>query len=134
MASRLDFAHLRYGKQIVPVRPTSVIPIPQTIDPSAPDFLDTVRSIFAMMGNASGGHPTYRCKVSVWNGSVNLTAEGTHVFYKDPDAKKFDIKGDDAALAAFVEMIERNRVVIELGDVYTDQYGDGWKRAKWKNT
>lgn len=131
MASNLDFARISYGRSTYAVRPGDFVPIPKSIDPNAPDFLDTVRSIFAMMSNASGGHPCIRCKVSVWNESVNLTAEGVHVFYKNPNARKFDIKNDPAEIAEFAAMINRNRLVIELGRVDTDQYGDGWKRAKW---
>ena len=132
MASELDFAHLTYGTRIYPVRPNEVTPIPATIDPNAPDFLDTVRSIFAMMSNASGGHIIRTCKLSVWNGSVNLSGDGVHVFYKDPNAKKFAISTDDPeGVAAFVELVEKNRIVMELGSVVTDQYGDGWKRARW---
>lgn len=133
MASTLEFAKISYGPRSYPVKPSDLFPIPETLDPSAPDFIDQVRSIFAMMSNAGGGHVVRGCKVSTWNGSVNLSANGVHVFYKDPDAKKISFEGMKTdEIVEVAKRIDAERTVVELGSVRTDQYGDGWKRAIWK--
>ena len=131
MKSILQFATLSYGARRINVVPTTSTPIPTSLDPASPLFLTHVRNIFAMMSNASGGHPIRGCKVAVFRDTVNLTGEDVHVFFKNPEADPVKLGSDEAAVKAFVEMVERERVVTVLGTVVTDQYGDGWQRARW---
>lgn len=119
----MKFVHavLMYGSSVCPVRPNEGLPIPEVFDWGNP--VECAKKIFAMMSNASGGHHLKDCKVSVnvEFGSANLFCNGAHIFYSY--GRKYPLE----------EMMEKMKstVTYDLGSVVTDQYGDGWKRAKW---
>lgn len=123
MAHKLVFARLNYGSSQYPVEPTSTTPLPVVFDFDNPE--ESARHIFAVMSNASGGHTLRNCKVRFHRerGSANLTSSGCHVFFHDDDAPKMSL---DAVMK-----FEQEATILHLGDVTTDQYGDGWKRAVW---
>ena len=127
----LKFAHLNYGRKVYPVSPSKALPIPEKFDFTNPE--DCARKIFAIMSNASGGHLIKGCKVAVnqANGTVNLTSNGVHVFYEEGSRQKVSLDTAEQ-IKQYVAFIEANTMVIELGEVSADQYGDGWTRATWK--
>jgi hypothetical protein len=119
----LDFARLYYGSSAYPVERNETLPLPETFDFEKPE--ECARLIFAIMSNASGGHTLHKCtlRIDPVRRVANLTAGGVHVFYKPINAPKMTV---EEAIAA-TERIW----VLELGNVFTDQYGYGWKRARW---
>lgn len=135
MRSILQFATLSYGRRQTRVVPTTNVPIPTGLDVRSPFFLTHVRNILAMMSNAGGGHPVRNCKVSVFRDSVNITGDGVHVFFKDPTVPPLEKGADDEETTRifleYMNTVEGEQVVTELGNVVTDQYGDGWMRAVW---
>jgi hypothetical protein len=127
----LAFANLNYGRRAYEVLPNETLPLPQEFDFENAEAC--ARKIFAIMSNASGGHLIKGCKVATnkVNGTANLTGNGVHVFYQIKKRPKVSLKTEEE-VKQYAADIEANRVVLELGDVVTDQYGDGWTRAVWK--
>lgn len=124
MAAKLNLAHLSYGSTVCSVEPNAITPLPEVFDFENPEACAKI--IFAIMSNASGGHPLKGCKLQIHRGreSANMTANGVHVYYANPETPKFaDVQ---AAMVARGEM-----VVYQLGNVIATQYGDGWKSAVW---
>lgn len=124
---QLELAKLMYGSTGgVNVKPSADLPLPTEFDFDKPE--ECAKHIFACMSNASGGFRIRKCKVryNTKTQMANLTAVGVHVFYAVPNRAKRTI--DEA-------MEDHNTsVLLELGDVRTDQYGDGWKRAIWMSS
>lgn len=123
MTAALQIARLSYGSTSYAVTPNATLPLPTVFDFEHPE--EAARQIFAIMSNASGGHPLRDCRVRIHAGrrTANLVANGAHVFYAPPVREKLTV--EDAL------RIERETQVIQLGCVATDQYGNGWKRARW---
>ena len=71
-----------------------------------------------------------RCSVMTFNGHVQIIASGVTVYYENPDAVKYDLATREGA-KAYAESFERDCDVTHLGEVITDQYGGGYKRAVW---
>ncbi len=120
---QLQLACLNYGSSSIPVKSTPDLPLPETFDFDNP--VECSKLVFACMSNASGGFRLRDCKVryNLEHKTANLTAIGVHVYYAVPDAPKLAF--DEALL------IHANSIIVELGDVQTDQYGGGWERAVW---
>lgn len=121
----LKFAKLMYSKSCYDVEPNDTLPMPKEFDFSNP--IECAKKIFAIMSNASGGNRLYRCKVSIHTDrkTANLTAFGVHVYYKPENSK---LMTAEEAIAAMEKTI-----IHYLGSVTTDQYGDGWQRAVWRD-
>lgn len=121
--AELKFAKLMYGATAYNVDPDVSLPIPTEFDFDRPE--ECARKVFACMSNASGGHPVRDCRLRIdpVRRTANLTGSGVHVFYSPADLPKVSV--DEAIQIAL------RTVMIDLGDVTTDQYGDGWKRAQW---
>jgi hypothetical protein len=119
----LKLAKLSYGRSSYDVEPTSFLPLPQQFDFEHPE--ECARKIFAIMSNASGGHSLRDCKLAIIASrkTANLTCSGAHVFYAPDGLPTLTV---DEALA-----LHAQRVEYKLGNVVTDQYGEGWKRARW---
>jgi hypothetical protein len=119
----LKIATISYGASLYPVRPNEVSPLPAEFDFS--DAEACARRIFAIMSNASGGHTLRGCKVRIHaeRQTANLTANGCHVFYAPEQRQPLT---PEEAVRAMDEC-----QTVELGNVTTDQYGEGWKRARW---
>lgn len=128
---KLEFAHLSYGDRLYPVTPNETLPLPKEFDFSKPE--ECAKLIFAIMSNASGGHTLRNCKVSITPSrkTANLTCNGVHVFYRDPSFIGTLQGLSDEEVHARLEQLQKERKVYELGNVRTDQYGDGYKRAVW---
>jgi len=122
----LEFAKLYYGRSAYNVEAKENLPLPQEFDFAHP--VECAKIIFAIMSNVSGGHAISNCRFdfSEERGSANLVANGVHVYYSKPNKKKLSV---EEALKMVAERVE-----IKLGTVVTDQYGDGWKRAVWKES
>lgn len=128
---KLEFAHITYGSRIYPVKPNETLPLPKEFDFSKPE--ECAKLIFAIMSNASGGHTLRGCKLAInqVRKTANLSCNGAHVFYRDPEQIQ-SLQGlTDEQIVARIEELNKDRQVIELGNVRTDQYGDGYKRAVW---
>lgn len=121
MAATLKLATLAYGSTLIPVRPGPHLPIPEVFD--FDKFWDQARLTAAIMSNASGGHIIKGVKLRIHRGyeSANLTGNGMHVFWQG-------VKG--LTIEEATKLFEESTLVA-LGDVRTDQYGDGYKRAIW---
>lgn len=119
----LQLAHINYGRGMYPVKPSDTLPLPTTFDFTNAE--ECARKVFAVMSNASGGFTLRDCKVRIdpEGRCANLTASGCHVFYNDETQPKLTI---DQAVDRHLRS-----TIINLGDVSTDQYGNGWQRAKW---
>lgn len=122
---QLNLSVLNYGSSVSSVRPSEFLPLPTTFDFNAPE--ECARKVFAIMSNASGGFTLRDCRLKIdrERQMANLTSSGCHVFYAPIDRPKLTV---EQAIAA-----DQRAEVFELGDVATDQYGDGWKRARWSN-
>lgn len=120
----LQFAKLHYGMSSYDVKPHEGLPLPTEFDFEQP--VECAKKIFAMMSNASGGHPLFDCTLRIYRDrhSANLTAKGVHVYFRMPNHPKLSLEEVIASHDA--------SEVFALGTVVTDQYGDGWKRAIWK--
>lgn len=120
---QLVFASLMYGVRGYEVKPAAHLPLPETFDFDNPE--ECAKLIFACMSNASGGHLLRDCKLKIHRGrqTANLTSSGCHVFYAPKDRAKLTV---EQAIA-----LEQEAEVFHLGSVATDQYGEGWKRARW---
>jgi hypothetical protein len=116
-------ATIYYGSQPYPVRPNATTPVPETFDFN--DVEGCARKVFAVMSNASGGHMIHDCRVHVHHGrqTASLVGNGVAVHYAPLNRSKLTVA---EALQAMEE-----RITIQLGRVTTDQYGNGWQRAKW---
>ena len=121
---KLQFAKLFYGTTAYDVTPNDTLPLPTEFDFNDP--INCAKKIFAIMSNASGGHPLRECKLryDANLGIANLTSSGCHVFYDTPNRPKRTVE----------ELIKSHadQTFEWLGTVVTDQYGDGWKFAQWK--
>ena len=119
----LKRATINYGTRQYHVAGEGTVPLPLQFDFADPEAC--ARKVFAVMSNASGGHAFRDCKVRYHLGrrTANLTSSGCHVYYADDAAPKLDLDKIEAYMAECV--------TIELGTVSTDQYGDGWERARW---
>lgn len=119
-----EFAQLLYGTARYRVSPNDH-PLPVKFDFNNPE--ECARKVFAIMSNAAGGHTLRDCKVRYHKerGTANLTANGAHIFFQTPGLPKLNVE-------QVCDMV-LECVIISLGDVRTDQYGDGWKRAQWRN-
>jgi hypothetical protein len=119
----LNLAKLMYGKTGYSVEPNETLPLPESFDFDNAE--ECARQICAIMSNASGGHTLIDCtlRVDYQDRTANITSSGMHVFYRPVDMPKI---GVEEALAKMERI-----VTIPLGTVATDQYGDGWKRARW---
>lgn len=104
------------------VNPAALAHLPARLD-SDDCLVETAKTVFAMMSNASGGHILRLCQVSAIPGFVNMTSLGCHVVYRDVAVAHADL----ADLLAL-------RVTHRLGDVITDRYEGGWRRPRWVNT
>lgn len=120
----LKFAHLTYGSTVVSVDPSETTPIPLEFDFNDAEMC--ARKIFAIMSNASGGHKLRACRLKYHaeRQTANLTANGMHVYFAPYGQRVF--KTVEEAIKA-----ESECIIVQLGDVVTDQYGEGWKRAVW---
>jgi hypothetical protein len=129
MEAKLNRAVLHYGSSSYPVERNEVSPLPETFDFRNPE--DCARKICAIMSNASGGHTIRECKVRVdpIRRTANITGSGIHVFYK-PESYVPAAPITDDNMEAEIARIE-DLPVLMLGSVTTDQYGEGWKRARW---
>lgn len=125
----LQLAHLSYGSGILPIQPSESLPLPAVFNFDQPE--ECARKIFAVMSNASGGFTLRGCtlKVDPVRKTANLTANGCHVYYADPATPKLGANGADLE-AELLALIDRT-IVTKLGDVATDQYGNGHERARW---
>lgn len=119
----LEIAHLNYGFTPCAVKPSESIPLPAQFD--FDDVEGCARKIFALMSNASGGFLLRDCRVRIHRErkTANLTANGAHVYYADKSLPKLDVEQAIQLMA--------DSEVLDLGSVRTDEYGDGWQRAKW---
>lgn len=107
----------------VRIEPRPDLPIPEVFDFDNP--IECAKLAFACMSNASGGFTIFKCKVQVdpERTCANLFGGGVHLYYEVPDLPKLTHE----------QLFERHsRLVLHtLGDVTTDGYGYGWKRARW---
>lgn len=119
----LQFANLNYGSTGVKVKPSEITPLPLVFDFDNAEAC--ARQIFAIMSNASGGFQLNNCTLRLHRGrkSANLTCNGTHIYYADESQPKLGVED----LIQMTQEVE----TFKLGSVVTDQYGEGWKRAKW---
>lgn len=120
----LKLANLTYGRQVYPVRADEALPLPAQFDFDRPE--ECAKLVLAIMSNAGGGHTLSGCRVAInaTRKTANITGSGAHVYYAPTDEKKVTSPAELQAMMA-------ERVVIELGNVVTDQYGGGWRRAVW---
>lgn len=118
-------AVLHYGDSTYPVTPNETLPLPAAFDFGNPEAC--ARHILAVMSNASGGHTLRDCRVVLAHDSsaASIVANGAHVYYKVPDQRKLTLTEALARAAA--------QRLLQLGDVQTDQYGDGYTRAQWRD-
>lgn len=121
----LDRAVLHYGDSVYPVTPNEFLPLPSAFDFGNPEAC--ARHILAVMSNASGGHTLRDCRLWIAHDSsvANIVANGAHVYYAVRDRAKLSVTEALARQAAVR--------VLQLGDVQTDQYGDGYTRAQWRD-
>lgn len=122
----LNLARLSYGSSQYPVERNETTPLPEAFDFENAE--ECARLICAVMSNASGGHTIRDCKVRVdpIRRTANITGNGIHVFYR-PEVPHPLTKENFEAEIARIDALPR----LELGSVVTDQYGEGWKRARW---
>jgi hypothetical protein len=120
----LRFARLIYGSRLYPIKPSVHLPIPETFDFENP--IECAKTIFAIMSNACGGHTIRRCELRTDQalGMANLTGIGVHVYYAP--LHHYRTRNIDDVM----HMILCTKLY-SLGNVSSDQYGDGWKRAIW---
>lgn len=121
---QLQLAKLLYGAaDVYDIKPSADLPIPMEFDFNKPE--ECAKLIFACMSNASGGFRLRNCKLryNPKHLTANLTAIGVNVYYAVTDAPKLSVEETIAQ--------HPHWVVVELGDVSTDQYGGGWERAEW---
>lgn len=123
MIAKLHFARLVYGSSIYPVEPADHLPIPAEFDFDNAE--ECARKVLACLSNAAGGFAISNCKLHInpVRRIANITGRGAHAYYAPDKLPKLSLK-------AALEAAERT-ATIELGEVSTDQYGDGWQRAKW---
>lgn len=117
-------AVLYYGTRVYPVPRNEITPFPESYhrDQSWQDF---GRTVCAMLSNASGGHTLRDCKLRIYrDGSVTVSCSGGRASYYSPN-KPRNMSAEQA-----IEYMESS-VVFHLGNVRTDQYGEGWQRAVW---
>lgn len=126
--AELKYARLFYGASHYDVDMNDYVPFLTSY--CGEDIAAFARQVLAVMSNASGGHRLTRCSVMTFNGHVQIIASGVTVYYENPDAVKYDLTTLDGA-KAYAETFERDCVVTHLGEVITDQYGEGYKRAVW---
>lgn len=129
-AAMLNVAQMVIGRAHYRPKPNPVLPLPPLFDFEHPE--ECARTVLAILSNASGGCLLTECRVALSQSlrAANITASGAHVYYAPPDKLKTreQLGGDPG------EWSEqwRDRVVIELGNVVTDEQFDGWKRARWE--
>lgn len=121
---QLELARLNYGASSYTVQRTEFLPIPEVFDFDNP--VQCAKLVLAMMSNASGGFTLRDCKLRIHRGrkTANITASGCHVFYAPKDRGKLTV---EQAIA-----MEQEIETFLLGSVGTDQYGGGYKRARWE--
>jgi hypothetical protein len=121
----LKFAHLSFGSGLILVKSSDACPLPAEFDFSDPE--ECARTIFAIMSCQSGGFTLRDCKLAYdpERRSANLTCGGMHVYYQD-DAVP-EMTGEQAVAYAG----NYPGLVRHLGNVRSEGYGDGWKRAQW---
>lgn len=115
-------ASLMYGSAIYPVDDHPAMPAEFDFD----NPIECAKLVLACLSNASGGHQLQRCKLAIdpVRRTANIVANGAHAFFSPGNLPKFTTIQDACAA------VERT-ITHELGTVVTDQYGEGWKRAKW---
>lgn len=120
---QLQLALLLHHNTNRSVKPSADLPIPQTFDFDHP--IECAKLVSACMSNAAGGFRIRNCKLryNPIQQTANITAIGVNVYYAVPDAPELSLEEAKA--------IHPNWVVVELGDVSTDQYAGGWERAEW---
>lgn len=121
----LKLATLSYGSARYDVTPNETLPLPAEFDFDQPE--DCARLVAAIMSNASGGHRLRAVRLSIHRKrcTANITAaNGAHVYYAPENSDRLSA---EQAAQVFAEA-----TVFMLGDVTTDQYGDGWQRASWE--
>lgn len=122
----LDRAVLCYGSSLYPVKPNETLPLPAVFDFGNP--IECARLVMAIMSNASGGHPLRNCRLILAPDQLgaSIVCSGAHVHYSVADRPKLTAT---EALARFAA-----QRWYMLGDVVTDQYGDGYTRARWRDS
>lgn len=122
---KLQHASVNYGRSRYPVVSSDLLPLPVEFDFN--DEQGCARKILAILSNASGGHTLTDCRVTLHRArrSASIVANGAWAYYASDERARVTV---EEALK-----IERELERIDLGSVRTDQYGDGWKRAIWKD-
>ena len=122
--SKLITAALTYGMRPYPVVPTDVTPLPVEFDFNDPSACGKL--IFAILSNASGGHVLANCRLRIHREKrvASLSSSGAYARYR-PSALPFGFTAEEAL------KFDSECEVFEFGRVVTDQYGEGWKRARW---
>jgi len=122
----LNRAVLHYGANAYPVTPNKSLPLPPAFDFANGEAC--ARLILAIMSNASGGHTLRDCRVMLApdGSAANIVCNGAHVYYTVAERPKLTIP----------ELLARHTANgwLWLGDVQTDQYGDGYTRAVWRDS
>ncbi len=121
---KLIQAVLLYGSSRYPVEANDTLPLPLEFDFNAPE--ECARKVLAVMSNASGGHKLANCRLRIHRGrkTASITCSGGYARYRE-DSTPFAFNVEQAM------QFDAECEVYELGAVSTDQYGEGWKRARW---
>lgn len=122
-SSTLFRAAICYGSNEYPVEAGPLHPLPPEFDFENPEAC--ARLALAVLSNAAGGHTLRDCRViySLERRNAVVSASGAYARYSSPDRSALTVED---ALRIMAESI-----TIQLGSVRSDQYGEGWKRAKW---
>lgn len=121
-------AVLIYGSNRYPVVRSALVPLPDF------DFDDIECCLFralAVMSNQSGGHPMNEPRLSVYVGETYVTVSGNGyslAWGVPPEPPKDQTSANVQEWA--MQFIDTVAVTNYPWGVVTDQYGEGWIRAK----
>jgi hypothetical protein len=119
---RAAICYGRYSNEYL-VERGALHPLPAEFDFAQP--AECARLILAVMSNAAGGHTLRDCRVfySMERRTACVSASGAYARYSPAFRPPMTVEE--------ATRIVHESVTIQLGSVTTDQYGEGWKRARW---
>lgn len=130
MTYPLNCANLFYSRQRIPVQRSDGLPLPD-FDPFRPE--ETAFQTMAIMSNASGGFTLRGAVLRVYRDQefASLIGPGYSVFWGNRDAFR-RIEGETAEqMVARHDAMYRNALEMQIPyGVASDQYHEGWKRAR----
>lgn len=130
MTYALKSANLFYGRQRIPVERCEGLPLPD-FDPLRPE--DTAFQTMAIMSNASGGFTLRGAVLKVYadHAFASLVGPGYSVFWGEREAfRKREGETAEQLVARHDAMYQRALIMELPYGVATDQYHEGWKRAR----